>query len=249
MMDSKAFSVRIGDLRKIQRNLNNIHIWCSVVIEALQQVKGDDEFLNRKTFTVPSTSGKGAKRVPRDTEDVKDIIDNALNYEIYYSVLVYLVAQVEGFLNDVIAATLKFDNRRLLTSVQGIDCVKKVDIDVVLESQDKETLINSLIKQQLNQLFYASPTLQFEYQKRVLGVEIDNSLRDEWIELKATRDLIAHNSGVINDVYLKKAGELARGYTGEKVDIDKAYFENAIAKSKSLVGKITSQLQRSIKRS
>ena len=54
MMDNKAFSVRIRDLRKTQRNINDIHICCSVVIEALQQVKGDDEFLNHKTFTVPS---------------------------------------------------------------------------------------------------------------------------------------------------------------------------------------------------
>lgn len=247
MMDSIAFSKRIGRLRTVQKNLNNIHIWSSVVFEALQQVRSDDEFLNRKTFSVPSTSRSGAKQVARDTEDVKAIIDNALNYEIYYSVLVYLVAQVEAFLNDVIDITLQFDNRRLLTSVQGIDCVKKVDIDVVLESQDKEALISTIIKQQLNQLFYAGPTLQFEYLKKVLDVEINNTLRDEWIELKATRDLIAHNSGVINDVYIKKAGELARGHSGEKIKIDKAYFENAVAKSKSLVGRITSQLQRSVK--
>jgi len=83
--------------------------------------------------------------------------------------------------------------------------------------------------------------------KKVLDVEISNTLRDEWIEMKATRDLIAHNSGIISDVYIKKAGKLARGHSGEKIKIDKAYFENAIAKSKSLVGKIASQLQRSVR--
>lgn len=246
-MDAKDYSKKIGKLRSdFQKSLNDIYIWCSVVVDALLQVSLDEEFLNHKDFIVPS-SKSDLKTVERGPKRVQSIINNALNYELYYSVLVYIVAQVEAFLNDVIRITLQFDNRRLLTQVQGIDTGKKVEVSEILSSDTKEILIDTIINRQLTSLFYASPSKQFEYIKKVLGVDIDTAIQSEWVELKATRDLIVHNYGTINDVYIKKCNVFARGNIGEKIVVDKIYFENAIAKMKSLIGKITSTLQRSIK--
>jgi hypothetical protein len=42
-------------------------------------------------------------------------------------------------------------------------------------------------------------------------------------EVKATRDILEHNAGVVNDVYVRKAGKKARYSVGVRIDIDDAY--------------------------
>ena len=46
-------------------------------------------------------------------------------------------------------------------------------------------------------------------------------------ELKATRDIIAHNAGIANSTYLRKAGTLARAQLGERLKIDRPYTYEA----------------------
>ncbi len=38
----------------------------------------------------------------------------------------------------------------------------------------------------------------------------------------ATRDLVVHNSGVTNELYLQKAGKKARGALGARLTVDKS---------------------------
>lgn len=52
--------------------------------------------------------------------------------------------------------------------------------------------------------------------------------------MKATRDLLVHNDGVINAIYLEKAGELARGQNGEVVPISSEYFESSVRDMKNM---------------
>ena len=47
------------------------------------------------------------------------------------------------------------------------------------------------------------------------------------VEAKATRDLLVHNRGVITPVYLKKAGSLARGADGERIEMPEPYRRQA----------------------
>jgi len=47
-----------------------------------------------------------------------------------------------------------------------------------------------------------------------------------------------HNSGIVNKIYLDKAGTKARYATGEKVVIDRPYFDDTWALAKKLVDDI-----------
>jgi hypothetical protein len=247
-MTKEEYSKVIGELRTVnQRSLNNTYIWCSIAIRSLEDSITQPSFINATRFTVPSRTTN--KTISRDSEKVKEVINKAITQDLYFSVFVFLVAQVEAFLNDLISLTLKFDNRRLKTRIQGVDHTKKIDVDDVVDCDSKEELINSIIKKELMSLFYASPAQQFEYMRRVIGVELPDETKNSWIEFKATRDLIVHNSGIINDVYLNKCGSFARGRLGEQISIDKKYFERAIAMMKSLIGKSVSLLQSSAKKS
>jgi len=233
----------IGSLRqKYQKGINDLYIWCSLAAESLNLALNDDSFLSSRDFAVPSK--KQSKTVIRSKEQVSKIIANARDSELFDSVFSYLVAQGEAFFQDILFQTLLFDDKKLKTRVPGVDHIKTVTVNEIIDRRTRKELIESLIEKELISLFYAKPSAQFEYIEKVVDVVLDDSLKRKWLEIKATRDLIVHNSGMVNKLYLKKAGVEARASEGDKILVDKEYLESSMATMKSLIGKLCSHIQK-----
>ncbi len=246
VMEDISLFKKIGSLRtRGQRRVNDIHIWCSLAIIALKHSVNDDAVLRQREFSVPSP--RADKTVIRKPAKVKQIISAAIGRDLYSSVLVYIVAHVEAFLNDIVALVLWHDTRRLKTRVPNLESARSVELADVVDSVSRDQLIRRIIEKQLVSLFYAGPVVQFDYYEKVLGVTVKDSTKHCWIEMKATRDVLIHNSGIINNTYVQKCGPSARGQLHELIAIDKEYFEQAVTCAKSLVGTISSQLQRAFK--
>jgi hypothetical protein len=81
------------------------------------------------------------------------------------------------------------------------------------------------------------------YLSAVVSVKVDPSFLD-YYEIAATRDLIVHNSSVVNQLYLDKAREKARGKIGETLVVDKAYYYDALAKMKKVSGAIKRDVEK-----
>jgi hypothetical protein len=43
-------------------------------------------------------------------------------------------------------------------------------------------------------------------------------------EIKASRDVLVHNSGIVNSAYLEKAGDRARFMVGDRLDVPEPYL-------------------------
>lgn len=229
----------------LQKKINNIHIWSTIAIDSLISSSNDDEFLNNLYYVVPSKGGE--RKIKRKKEDVEQILESAIEQDLYFSLFTFLIAQVEAFLYDVAYEILKNDNRRLKTTINGINHLKKIDLNEVIEANSIEDMIDEIIKRELISVFYASPQKQKEYFERVLNIEIDNDVWLNWFEQKATRDIIIHNSGLINEMYLNKAGQLSRGLLSEKISIDQYYFNEAIINIKSMAGKMSNTVKKNYK--
>jgi hypothetical protein len=65
-----------------------------------------------------------------------------------------------------------------------------------------------VIRKQLVTVFYGSPERYFEYIENVLSIQIEKELKDTFAEIKASRDIIVHNSGIANEIYVGKRGML-----------------------------------------
>ena len=242
-MNREEFKKNIGRFRsQNQKLINDTYLWSELVLQSLKNSLTDGKFLNAKKFLVPSR--RHLKELSRDPEQVKNIINKAIDKDLYYSLFTFIVAQVEGFMHDVISLCLHFDNRRLKTPVQGIDQIRKVEVSEIIDCSNKGEIIALVIERELTSIFYARPEKQKEYFNRVLGVNIVDELWTNWIENKATRDLIVHNQGKINKVYLAKIKENARGKLDEQIIVDKTYFDKSLADLKSLIGNISNTLQR-----
>lgn len=245
-MTAKELHKRVGELRTaLQRDLNNIYIWTSFSRGALDKARADEGFTLQRRFRVPSTVKN--KEIERTPDELKQIADLAVSKEIFFSVFVYAVAQVEAFVGDLLLELLRFDNRRLKTRVKGIDHTSKIDVNDLIDCLSREELIEEVIRRELTSLFYAAPSLQMEYFQAVTGVKLPDDTVASWIEIKATRDIIVHNSGVANATYLRKADSKARAKDGEELPMDEKYFGAALADMKSFVGKVSSAVQRDLK--
>ncbi|WP_440030451.1 hypothetical protein [Chromobacterium amazonense] len=252
--NEKGLHKALGDLRKRgQRTINDVYIWSVLAKSALSAKAEDGDFISKMRHEVPSLkrdkfNGKkveiGERKVIRSPKQIVDIINNAVEFELNYSVFVYLVAHMEAFLNDVLYELLCYDNRRLKTRVKGIDFEAKIDVNDLIDAEDKDSLVDQVVKKQLISVFYASPALQMEYFQKITGVELDDNLVLSWIEMKAARDIIVHSLGEVNELYVKKSGDKARGNVGERVLIDDEYLGSGMAVMKAIIGSTISFLQR-----
>jgi hypothetical protein len=246
-MKEELYKLAGGLRTTYQKKINNTYIWSSLARDALSLASTNDIFLDSEKVQVPTrTSGK-KKTITRKKSDLVKILVSAENADFNFSIHTYIVAQVEAFLSDLIRGVLKIDKRKLKTRVQGIDHVKKVDVSLILDSDSIDEMIDDLINKELVGVFYASPEKQFEYLQKVVGVKVDDKLEelfDKWKEYKATRDLIVHNLGVVNEVYLAKAGDYSRGTLGDHVSVSKEYIDSLVAETKSLIGRISNSIQR-----
>jgi hypothetical protein len=68
-------------------------------------------------------------------------------------------------------------------------------------------------------------------------------------EKKAGRDLLIHNSGIVNRAYLDKAGPKARYAIGDRMVIDRRYFEGCWRLTRKVVDDITSAAKRRLSKS
>jgi hypothetical protein len=246
-MKTKLYELA-GDLRTAyQKKINNTHILASIAYEAINVASANTEIISSKKFNVPSRSASKTRSITRTKEKLEEILNSAADTDFNYSIFTFIVAQVEAFLSDLISGVLRIDKRRLKTRVSGIDHTNKLDISEVIDSESIDDVIDHIIKKELVGIFYASPEKQFEYLEKVIGISIDEKLSEliqKWKEYKAARDIIIHNSGVINELYLKKAGDQARWEQGDNLVVDQDYLNSLVAESKSLIGKICTAVQK-----
>lgn len=218
-VNKEEYHSRISGIRqKYQKGINDLYIWTTLVIDSMENVLKDTSFFKTKTFNVPTK--EKIKQLERSPEQLKTIIETAKNSDIIKSNFVYLVAQFESFFQEVYFNILCYETQ--------------------LNEEEIEEKVLSFT--------FLAPSKQFALFKQFVSNDtIEEKLINQLIELKASRDLIVHNDSTINTRYIDKVGSLKRGQLGDTINIDKQYFGDSLSTIKSIVGQITSQLQRQLK--
>lgn len=132
-----------------------------------------------------------------------------------------LVTIMETLLNDILRLILiEYPNK--------IPSKKKVDVDCILSSDSIDQIKLTIVDSILNDIAYKSPKDYASEFDKYTGVNLlENPVFHKYIELKATRDIHIHNRGIANEVYLNKAGVVARVQNGQYLPVDIPYFLNS----------------------
>ncbi len=101
---------------------------------------------------------------------------------------------------------------------------KQVEMSAVLKAPDKSTIVLTVVDKELNDLKYERLADWFAYLERLtkLGCPTADEI-EKLAEIKASRDVLVHNNGIVNATYVSKAGSRARYKDGEKLEISEQY--------------------------
>ncbi len=105
---------------------------------------------------------------------------------------------------------------------------KDLSFKIVLDAPDKDAITLHVVNRELNELTYKTPKDWFEYLKKRVKLNCPTNEEIERIgEIKASRDILVHNRGFANKIYLSKAGDIARFDDGQKLDVPEHYHREA----------------------
>ncbi len=88
---------------------------------------------------------------------------------------------------------------------------------------------------------FAKPKDYLEKASKVLAIELDPETVSAYIEIKASRDIIVHGSGVASNLYLEKSGDAARAALDDELRVDREYFKSVVVNLKRLSGEVQSK--------
>lgn len=224
-----------GIKKEKQSFLDDTYLWVEIARNSIQEMPED-----KIKFEVPNTKGN-KKKIQRT--DKKNMILRMTTKDIYYSGYIMLISSIEDYLNKIMKLLLLYDNNRIKVTIPNASMQTSIDIiDFINASKDE--MINDIVEQRVNNLFYASPQKQLEYMDKALGINISQEDWYIWVEYKARRDVIVHNSGIVNDVYCSKVNGYGRYAKHDTVTFNETEFANVISTLKRIVESIDSLIRK-----
>lgn len=244
-MPNEALARQIYSLQnKIVRELNDAHIFLEqaqpLLVEARARYEESKSKSDRRYYVPSIDRRKFAKRTDKE---LKEIYDRFTSTGLFESFLVRSLSQFESFLAELLIVFLDYYPQRITEVSQGIPACPGVSAKELMAAQNKDELVRRVVADHVSNVFRQRPSLYMAYVSKLLSVKNDPSFAD-YYEIAATRDLVVHNSGIVNALYLEKAGDRARGALGEKIAVDEKYFASTLAKLKKVSGAIKRDVEK-----
>ena len=166
-------------------------------------------------------------------EEVASLLLGYLDNELPSIVLYQLVSHFEGFFFDFLSILLK-------TNPHALSQDRQVKVRDIIQENDMDSLIDHLIHKELLELKYRGVDDWFVFLEKIIKLnDIHTSDISRISEIKATRDILAHNEGIVNEIYLRKSGDQARASKGQLIPINRKYSYGSADFLKDFIRKIT----------
>lgn len=198
----------------------------------------------KRPYLVPSKNdgkekGKGVAVSERRDEDIGLIFYAQHDRGLFETNIVSMVSRAEAFLQDAVSVVCCAYPQKLgiLADKMGIP------LDLFLENEERADVVRRFVALRCEGLMFGKPADYLDRAAKVLSIELDEDTIKDFIEIKASRDIVIHNSGLINRIYLEKAGERRRGNLGDELVIDQAYFRHVVVTLKTLSAAVQSKTE------
>ena len=189
----------------------------------------------KRSLVVGKVRGSGRTRlVNRVTKSraegvfLEIAVDQALGLYLPTAAIGQIVSLTEAFVVDLVRLWVTAHPFHLRGT--------PVDVELIVSAADKPAILRTLADRHVASLSYKTPREWFKQLNTMvtLGSPTDAEV-DGFAELKATRDVFVHSSGIANEIYLRKAGTLARATVGDPLDLPDAYVHDAYRLCHALV--------------
>lgn len=230
----KVYRLHIALVRKI----NDTHIFATQALQVLRDAQAggltDRREGKDRRYDVPSVrKGKFARR---KAHEIKQIYSRFLTRELFENFIIAGISQLESFLFDTLRLILTAYPHKLKINLQGLEVDRTVPLDLLLGKEDLQGVIKEIIEDRIATISYASPRAYLQFLAKVADINVKDKAFEHFLEIKATRDILIHSSGIVNSIYIQKAGSMARAQLGETIPIDQKYFDHCVATIKRISG-------------
>jgi hypothetical protein len=136
--------------------------------------------------------------------------------------LIYLIALFDAYVADVFRAVL-------ISRPEMLRSHRQLTYEVILSFEDRGSLIDAMAAREINDIAYKSLSEQVRYYAERFGVDLRSSDKvsvDELVEVTARRNLLVHNAGIVNSVYLDTV-PVASVSLGDRLVVDESYWRYA----------------------
>ncbi len=118
---------------------------------------------------------------------------------------------------------------------------KQLDFATVLHAPDKDAITLAVVDRELDGLKYERLAGWFQYLDGLVHLGCPAPVQVEQLaEIKASRDILAHNRGVVNATYLSKSGPCARQREGRRLEIPEPYHRQSWELIRDVIADIAS---------
>jgi hypothetical protein len=227
------------------RYLNDIWIFITLLRPHLKERAIELRNSKRKAKYRYETPKRG-RRVEsrRKDEDIGEVYLAQFERGVFDTHIINIVSRTEAFIQECVSIAVRAHPEKLtiLSEKSGIP------IELFLEQTDRAEILDRLVAMRCQDLMFGKPKEYLSRAFKVLGVTVNDSIVAKYIELKATRDVLIHNNGLVNKIYIDKVGnELARADIGQELEINARYFKEVIMIVKELSGSIQSDIEKNYK--
>lgn len=121
----------------------------------------------------------------------------------------------------------------------------QIPLSRLLRLRDTTAVLGELIERVARDLTYGRPDKWFRYiEDRVSLGCTDADQREKLSEMKAARDCLEHNRGVVNHDYVNKSGRAARYAEGDRVQIEEPYLLECFTLLREVIEAMTAAASR-----
>jgi len=226
------------------KRLNDVHLGTQLTLRSLNELKETMRAQPKKSpyhhFVVPS-GGAAVGRIRRDPKQMATLIEKLIVNDECAKALLLCVSITEDYLHNAMRMMLRAYPDRLALGPKGGASDAPISLDDLL-LKGRDEIIDERIRQRLHRVLFARPTDYLNYLSLILQLKIDAATVEKFSEAKATRDVIVHANGRANEIYIEKAGPLARAAGGQRLEMGQPYFDACVASMKRLIGDINDSL-------
>lgn len=150
---------------------------------------------------------------------------------------VYLCAAYDAYFQDYLVSFI-------LAQPSCLRSKRQLTYERILEQLEAGTLLQYLAQREAHELGYKSFDEQIQYLRDRLGVKLSPDEADIPLlqEAVAVRNLIMHNDGVVNEIFLEGSGGRGDYVVGHRVEITATYWARCRDSFSSLVIGLTEDL-------
>lgn len=237
----------IRSCRIAASGINRSFVTTQFIKESLEELKAQVAARKKKRIRLklPSFDGSVEEHL-KSKDEVEMVLNRSLQDVIYQQAFVSGVSIVEDCITTCLREALKTTPQKLGLSVDGEAVDKSISLSQILESGSLDSLLEALISKRVLNVMYDRPLNYFKHLRVITGFEIPGSLQAAFLEIKASRDVLVHNQGTVNALYLEKSGSSGRGKLNEKLVFDDKYFAMSMGVMKQIPIEIFKLRQKAI---